>query len=151
MLVSCLVYSLTMKMEAIYSSETSVDFQSTIWRYVPEDITLQNHCCENLTSYNPFTCHSLSTSLKIIRHLYFCKYHRLNEIKRNSQKWQVSNKLRKIEHAYDTDDHNIISWYNHVVSCSNFSTLVFLKFSFSFTQRDSSLCTLWMSPGLNPL
>jgi hypothetical protein len=35
-------------MEAICSSETSVDFQRTTQRYIPEDITLHNHRCENL-------------------------------------------------------------------------------------------------------
>jgi hypothetical protein len=39
-LVSCLAYSSTLKMEAICSSETSVDFQRTTWRYIPEDRTL---------------------------------------------------------------------------------------------------------------
>jgi hypothetical protein len=38
-------------MEAICSSETSVDFQQTTWRYIPEDNTLDNHRCENLRSY----------------------------------------------------------------------------------------------------
>jgi hypothetical protein len=33
-------YSSTLKMEATYSSETSVDFQWTTLRYVPEDRTL---------------------------------------------------------------------------------------------------------------
>jgi hypothetical protein len=41
-LVSCLAYSSTLKMEATYSSETSVDFRRTTWRYIPEDRTLQN-------------------------------------------------------------------------------------------------------------
>jgi hypothetical protein len=40
-LVNCLAYSLTLKMEATCSSKTSVDFQWTIWRYTPEDPTLQ--------------------------------------------------------------------------------------------------------------
>jgi hypothetical protein len=35
-------------MEAIFSSETSVDFQRTIRRYIPEDGTLHNHRCEKL-------------------------------------------------------------------------------------------------------
>jgi hypothetical protein len=39
-LVSCLVYSSTLKMEATYSSKTSVDFQRTTRRYIPEDRTL---------------------------------------------------------------------------------------------------------------
>jgi hypothetical protein len=43
--------SSTSKMEAIYSSETSVDFQRTTWRYIQEDCTLHNHGCENLKSY----------------------------------------------------------------------------------------------------
>jgi hypothetical protein len=44
-------YSLTLKMEATYSSETSDDFQWTTWHYIPEDKTLHNHCCKNLRSY----------------------------------------------------------------------------------------------------
>jgi hypothetical protein len=50
-LVSCSAYFLTLKMEAICSSETSVDSQRTTWHYIPEDGTLHNHCCENLESY----------------------------------------------------------------------------------------------------
>jgi flagellar biosynthesis regulator FlaF len=38
-------------MEAICSSETSVETQRTIWRHIPEDDTLHNHLCENL-KYN---------------------------------------------------------------------------------------------------
>jgi hypothetical protein len=52
MLVSCLAYSLTQKMEVTCSSETSVDFQQATWHYIPADRTLHNHCCENLISYN---------------------------------------------------------------------------------------------------
>jgi hypothetical protein len=40
MLVSCLIYSSNLKMEAIYSSKTLVDFQCTAWCYIPEDSTL---------------------------------------------------------------------------------------------------------------
>jgi hypothetical protein len=39
-------------MEAICSSETSVDSQRTTLRYIPEDRTVRNHRCENLKSYN---------------------------------------------------------------------------------------------------
>jgi hypothetical protein len=35
-------------------SETSVDFQWTTWRYIPEDSTLHSHSCENLKSYSCF-------------------------------------------------------------------------------------------------
>jgi hypothetical protein len=39
-LVSCWAYSSTLKMELMYSSETSVDFQWAAQRYIPEDSTL---------------------------------------------------------------------------------------------------------------
>jgi hypothetical protein len=51
-LVSCSVYSSTMKMEAIRSSETLVDFQRTTQRYIPGDSNFHNYRCENLKSYN---------------------------------------------------------------------------------------------------
>jgi poly-D-alanine transfer protein DltD len=40
----------TLKMEAIYSSETSVDARST-QRHIPEDDNLHSHRCESLKSY----------------------------------------------------------------------------------------------------
>jgi hypothetical protein len=40
-LISYLAYFLTPKMEVACSSKTSVDFQCTTWRYIPEDRTLQ--------------------------------------------------------------------------------------------------------------
>jgi hypothetical protein len=48
MLMSCLAYSLALKMEATCPSETSIDFQRATRRYIPEDRTLHNHRCENL-------------------------------------------------------------------------------------------------------
>jgi hypothetical protein len=62
-LLSCSAYSSTMKMEAMCSSETSVDFQRAIRRYIPKDRTLHNHRCENLKSYIVgliFNCGSLN-------------------------------------------------------------------------------------------
>jgi hypothetical protein len=44
-LVSCLAYSSTLKMEVTCSSETSVDFQLTTRRYIPEFRTLQDKIC----------------------------------------------------------------------------------------------------------
>jgi hypothetical protein len=37
MLDSYLAYYSTLKMKAVCSSETSIDFQRTTWRYIPED------------------------------------------------------------------------------------------------------------------
>jgi hypothetical protein len=41
MLVSCLAYSSTLKLEVTYISETSVFFQLTTRRYIPEDVKLK--------------------------------------------------------------------------------------------------------------
>jgi hypothetical protein len=54
MLVSCLAHSSHLEIEATYSFETSVDIQSTKPPYIPEDITLHNHSCENLESCKNF-------------------------------------------------------------------------------------------------
>jgi hypothetical protein len=51
MLVSCLAFSSTLKMETACSFEMSVDFQRITWRYILEGRTLHNHHCENLRSY----------------------------------------------------------------------------------------------------
>jgi hypothetical protein len=51
MLVSYLVYSESLEMEVTCTSKTSVDFHWTTQRFIPEDITPHNHCCENLKSY----------------------------------------------------------------------------------------------------
>jgi hypothetical protein len=40
-----------LKTEVTFSSETSVDFQRTTKRYIPEDSTLHYYRCENLKSY----------------------------------------------------------------------------------------------------
>jgi hypothetical protein len=51
-LVSCSAYFLTLKMEAVCSSGSSVDFQWTARCYITEDSPLHNHPYENLKSYN---------------------------------------------------------------------------------------------------
>jgi hypothetical protein len=43
MLVSCSAYSLTLKMEAICSAASSVDFQRTTQSYIPEDSKCGNY------------------------------------------------------------------------------------------------------------
>jgi hypothetical protein len=62
MLVYCLVYFSTLKMEAIYLFKMSVDFHRITSHYIPEDRTLHNHGCENFTSYLNVIA---STDLKI--------------------------------------------------------------------------------------
>jgi hypothetical protein len=51
MLVSCLVYSLTLMMEATYSSGMWGGFQKTIWHYIPEDRLLQIQIVLTLFNY----------------------------------------------------------------------------------------------------
>jgi hypothetical protein len=50
MLDSCVIYSLTLKMEAMCSSGTSADFHRIALRYNPEDCTLHSCRCESLKS-----------------------------------------------------------------------------------------------------
>jgi hypothetical protein len=66
-LVSCLAYSSTLTMEAICSSETSVDFQRTARRYISKDRTLYfrdvwsvqiKTKCNNVTRAICFVSHS---------------------------------------------------------------------------------------------
>jgi hypothetical protein len=47
----------TLKMEAIRSSETSVNPGST-QRHIPEDEVLHSHRCENLKSYKGINCYT---------------------------------------------------------------------------------------------
>jgi hypothetical protein len=54
MLVSCLAYTSSLKIEATHSSKTSVDFWRNKWSYISEDRTLYNHRYENLKSYTLF-------------------------------------------------------------------------------------------------
>jgi hypothetical protein len=62
MLVSCLAYSLALKIEATYSCETSVLLQRTTRRCIPEDRTVHNHHCENLILTDLHELSSLSFS-----------------------------------------------------------------------------------------
>jgi hypothetical protein len=56
-------------MEAICSSETSVDTQRTTRRYVPEADTLYNHRCENLKSYiHLILPYSLDSEMNVFPH-----------------------------------------------------------------------------------
>jgi hypothetical protein len=48
MLISCMVYFQTLKMQATCSSETSADIQRTKRCYIAKERALHNHRCENL-------------------------------------------------------------------------------------------------------
>jgi hypothetical protein len=59
------VASRALKKEATCSSETSVDFQRTSRRYIPENRTLHNHAVRTSNSFSPVVSYS---SFKIILH-----------------------------------------------------------------------------------
>jgi hypothetical protein len=63
MLVSCLAYFSTLKMEATCFSEASVEFQRTTWRYIPEDRTLQEGIYSELSLLD---CSSFLTSVLVL-------------------------------------------------------------------------------------
>jgi hypothetical protein len=58
-LVSCLVYSSTLRMEATCSSEMSIDFKRTTRPYIPEDRSL--HILFHLTSIIHGKLHTISS------------------------------------------------------------------------------------------
>jgi hypothetical protein len=76
-LVSYSAYSSTLKMEATCSSETSVDFQLTTRRYIPEDRALNNktlYCTQvfvNIGSTTPISVHVLSMFIFLIHFTYY--------------------------------------------------------------------------------
>jgi hypothetical protein len=49
--VSCKAYFSTLKMEEIFSSKISVDFQQTTRLHIPESKALHSHRCEKLKSH----------------------------------------------------------------------------------------------------
>jgi hypothetical protein len=50
LLIACLAYCSTLKMESVFSSETSLNFYRTTRRHVPWDGTLHSYRCESLIS-----------------------------------------------------------------------------------------------------
>jgi hypothetical protein len=95
-LFSCLVSSTT-KVEEICSSETSVGFQRTTWRYVPGD----NHRCEDLKSYmNPFPSWQQRVQFRNVLNIKYSvqcifqttQYFHHNIRKKKSEKWNVNHK-----------------------------------------------------------
>jgi hypothetical protein len=73
-LVSCSTY-MTLKMEVICSSETSVDIQQTTWRYIPEDstpreINLVGYCHFYSVWWNP----AVSIMVYSNKLIFLCKY-----------------------------------------------------------------------------
>jgi hypothetical protein len=58
-----LAYSLSLKMEAVCSSEMSVNLYQTIWRHSPQDSTLHGHRCENHKSHTTESVPQISAQI----------------------------------------------------------------------------------------
>jgi hypothetical protein len=76
MLVSCSAYSSTLKIEAICSSEASVDIQRITWRYIPQDSTLQKKKYVEVTQCARCQMHNLR-SFNLNREFIGCKAKRV--------------------------------------------------------------------------
>jgi hypothetical protein len=63
-------YSSRVKMEAIFSSETSVVFERITRRHMPEDINRRSYSCENLKSFIPYSLDSCLVLLIICVELF---------------------------------------------------------------------------------
>jgi hypothetical protein len=64
MLAARLAYSLTLKMQTVRSSETSLKFYRTVRRYIPEDNTPHSQSCQNLEYSVVSLCRAVSDWLK---------------------------------------------------------------------------------------
>jgi hypothetical protein len=79
-LESCLAYFSTLKMEAICSFKTSVDFQRTALRYIPEDGTLHNHRWEHQILFI-----AGKPKVKIFHERYSCRWENTRSIRMDGQ------------------------------------------------------------------
>jgi hypothetical protein len=97
--VSCSAYSSTLKMEAICSSETSVDFQRTTRRYIPGDSTLNS---VYFLSYDCNMAGYISKKLELIKTI-------------------IQNRLEIKAKYFPTRDPNAPSFLRHfrVTSCNS--------------------------------
>jgi hypothetical protein len=69
--LSSLVYSVTLKVKVICSSETMVYFHQTTQQYIPEDRTLQSYNCEKLNPKGRRLLHASWTEMPLF-FLNFC-------------------------------------------------------------------------------
>jgi hypothetical protein len=83
MLVSCLTYSSTVKMEATCYSETSVEFQRTTRPYVPEDRNVGEIIVSHILSlkqYSSMKSFVLVNPIHIRVHMYKCIVSFINKL-----------------------------------------------------------------------
>jgi hypothetical protein len=76
-----------LKVEAISSSETSVETRRTTRRHIPEDDTLHNHRFENLKSYINLQIYSDDTCISVRSFKPKVTGNKLQEIEQNPEFW----------------------------------------------------------------
>jgi hypothetical protein len=106
MLVSCLAYSITLKMEANISSETSVDFDRTARRYILEERTLLwNSLSPSSASQFVRCCGKNATICDSIFPVRDC------ELRKFTEKWQLFSKISTFckQHPF--------LWYKETIFC----------------------------------
>jgi hypothetical protein len=57
-----MICSFSLKTQAVYSTETTVNFYQTTWRHIRDD----SHCCKSLTSFNSFNSFILPRIVAVI-------------------------------------------------------------------------------------
>jgi hypothetical protein len=72
MLDSCLAYFSALKMKTEYFPDTSIDFQLTIWRYIPEDRTLFRYITYEAPQYAMFFISYYATSCLLDPDILIC-------------------------------------------------------------------------------
>jgi hypothetical protein len=85
-------YFSTLKMEVIYSFETSVETQRTTRRYIPEYSTLHNHRCENLKSYKVWALIALCIIASMVSCALLCSNWCLRLDFNSIWKWKQNNR-----------------------------------------------------------
>jgi hypothetical protein len=64
---ACLTHSLTLKMDSVHSSKSSVNSNQTTWSHTPEENTLYHHECQDFnsnTAYHVTECTVQLTHIK---------------------------------------------------------------------------------------
>jgi hypothetical protein len=100
MLVSFWAYSSTLKMEAICSSETIVDFHRAACRYIPEERIIHKQRCESLKSRSYIFHKFITTSLYNVWSSHEIELVLIRKIRQENLRWltyiQNSTKSREL-------------------------------------------------------
>jgi hypothetical protein len=128
-------------MEAICSFETSVEFQRTTRRYIPDDSTLHNHRCETLKSY--------TSNLKLDHHQLFLRPSRYiaccHAVARRRAVWDTDSVLKSATNKNNLTHRKLhkwtSSWIINALHKLTASIIICVSFFFHFNTRADVTCT----------